>query len=228
MVIYLSQSNLAAEFVCFLYDCTGRIDFSFEGKQRRVLKKCEQHRWETEGAGFLFAVPWEECYGCLHALEHEPEQKRGNRQSGLLTISASRLLKIALVVLSLGSSCRNETKCNKNLVECACSVEACLETVGMVHLKVIIHSYQVIMIFTHYQGCFGDWGITSNLSHCHSPILFVFNCILLLHWFPLTPFCYNSWYFKFFHFWSGQNSVLWGFFKLESLWMCYLTSYMFL
>lgn len=121
MVIYLSQSNLAAEFVCFLHDCTGRIDFSFEGKQRQVLKKCEQHRWETEGAGFLFAVPWEECYGCLHALEHEPEQKRGNRQSGLLTISASRLLKIALVVLSLGSSCINETKCNKNLVECACS-----------------------------------------------------------------------------------------------------------
>lgn len=34
-------------------------------------------------------------------------------------------------------------------------MEACLE-LQEVHLKVIIHSYQVIMIFTHYQGCFGN------------------------------------------------------------------------
>lgn len=73
--IYLSQSDSAAEFVCFVHDCRGRTDFSFEGKQDQILKNCEEHRWEAEGAGFLFAVPWEEYYRCLHALEHEPGQR---------------------------------------------------------------------------------------------------------------------------------------------------------
>lgn len=42
--IYLSQSNSAAEFECFVHDCRGRTDFSFEGKQRQILKNCEEHR----------------------------------------------------------------------------------------------------------------------------------------------------------------------------------------
>lgn len=32
MEIYMSQGNSAAEFVCFLHECKGGVDFSFEGK----------------------------------------------------------------------------------------------------------------------------------------------------------------------------------------------------
>lgn len=94
MEINPSQSNSAAEFLCFLHDCGGRIDFSFDRKQWQVLKNCEGPRWGTDSC---LLCPEKNVTGACMPWSMN-QNKRGNRQSALLAISASRLWKIALIV----------------------------------------------------------------------------------------------------------------------------------
>lgn len=99
-----------------------KLTLALKEKQRHILKNCEEHRWEIEGAGFLFAAPWEECCRCLHALEHAPEQREATvctHHHQCIQASEDCLCYSKRKSLSLGSSCRNETKCNKILVVCA-------------------------------------------------------------------------------------------------------------
>lgn len=104
-------------------------------------------------------------------------------------------------------------------------MKACLE-VQEVHLKVIIRSYQVIMVFTHYQGCFGDRGITSLTviyPYFLGSIGFCFHIDSPLYFFVIIHDVLYSFIFR------VAKIICFGvFFKLDSLWKCYFIAYMIL
>lgn len=199
MEIYQSQSNSAAG--CFLHDCRGRADFSFEGKQRQVLTVRDTDEKLKELPPCLLCpeknvtgacMPWRmnqnknEATGSLHS---SPSVHPGFWRCLCCGKRGS---------LSLGSSCRNETKCNKNLVVCARSHGGLSRDCWNRTLK--SHNTQLSGNNDFHSLSKLFWWLRGNKSHCHLSILFGFNCILLSHWFPLTLLCYNSWCFKFFHF----------------------------
>lgn len=238
MEIYMSQDNSAAEFVWFLHECKGGVDFSFEGKQRWGLMKwerdsvflCEMRNWRNRLVGCRALRRMLQVLACPGAWASTKQ-----RQQSVFTLhhqcshtaSEDHLFCGKRESSSLDSSCSGRTIPNATIIQQRMHrpMETWLENVGMVRLQVVINSYQVVIIFTHYQDCFGNRELKSRLSHCHSLTLFGSNSILLSHWFPLILSTIIPECFKCCHFLEWPKSYALGFFQLDSLWMCYLTAY---
>lgn len=158
----------------------------------------------------------------VHALEHDPELKRGNRQPAFSQSVHPGFWRLPMLWQKGKFVFREFMQKWDQMQQEFGSV--CVFPWRPVHLKVIIHSYHVIMILTHYQGCFGNWGITSVIyPYFLGSIASCFHIDSPLYFCALIHDVLNTFIFR-----AAKIICFGGFLKIDSLWMCYFIAYMFL